>query len=1282
MGICCNSDSNSRNKSGKMNCLTIDKSNLSKFKKKYYSEANSSLFVSTAATSKQNINPEIYTLNKFGIQVKTKQKITQPLKFIFHLYNFKCKMLTENTLYILQIIFDGKEFPLSFGNGHNPTFIFNETFGREILFEKMSTSYLEIYLYTHQKMLNNLQNLTKGEILSESQIFSCFKINLLTIALAPEKHDLILIDPKRVRVQLGRISYCITCKHIEDIYLKIIGFNINLKKLKYNEIALNMKFENKNFGREKESQYTDNFIGIPNNKENSMIYEYSNDKDKDNSLDEGISEDSSFLMSEDSKNIKKEEEKFKMQKKDNKSDNKNININNIINNENNDLNNNNKLSEKLNMHGKMSINELYNSDITLNIFSVRLKNNALENNKEKENEKEIEIEIEKENYSDKIVKKPFFMKKLDLPEIAKNSYKKVSRQSNVYLNLINSYELIGIASLNFNIILHELEAKLSKVSYRLFQSMSNKKNGLVKSLSGSKIMKFGIEEDLTNKAQSNRNLYNINNNEIQCRIQNLIISLFESENLVFNEEIYWEGDLIGDIEINLEINNLPLLRQIRFGVMTETGFEVNSIFLYDNLNISNDLPEELLQLIKLKEKFEQEMDFSILKKVKLCLEKTIEENFLYYGYSSNEDLYQGQTVIINLGLGLFDLLDKVNFEYLHQIFEILKLILTRSEFDLGTLSAKWFKPKKVIKKKQSTYMIRTTKEGRNSCFFFNYDEIGYEFHDNYLIEKHLIEKYLHFHSEILNFCLNNLSKGKNISKECMDFTYFYLSLAFLQIPSFRDSLITIINKSINLKDEKYLKFASHNYMNFSRSESANINSNSNLMLWDTLFYQRLDSSINLYINDINSKIEDNNDNNNNNNNGIENINAIKEQLMNIKYISEIKEDNNKSNYDFNQRNWYIKLSKRDYIFYDFITELFHSMNMMKNRLYLNSNQANAISNSQNNEKLTNIIGIKTILNAICFDLLVKDAKNYPKQIKEIIPKFYSDIPILNNFICIMLSTTNVYDTLSIFNVLNILDYLFNKKYQYVDFNQEYIKDNLDYSLIKKSFFIIMNSDNSLAIAKFIWFYYKNFSLLSYHHANEIINSTITNYFFKLFFHWSFQVREIFYYLIIYILGFKIKNKIKPKIEVDEINLDNSAITHNHIKKSFHKKMTFNIFGTNSGEIINNKNIKRTIEYFYIENILDENLDIIKRLQKIVEKEKFSLIYMDNIEKIKDKEILEKLPEDPHGNIIECIKQYNNAETKFNIWKKRIEDNNILEENIEYPIMEISIIKDDTIQYET
>jgi hypothetical protein len=325
--------------------------------------------------------------------------------------------------------------------------------------------------------------------------------------------------------------------------------------------------------------------------------------------------------------------------------------------------------------------------------------------------------------------------------------------------------------------------------------------------------------------------------------------------------------------------------------------------------------------------------------------------------------------------------------------------------------------------------------------------------------------------------------------------------------------------------------------------------------------------------------------------------------------------------------------------------------------------------------MTNISGIGTVLNAIYIDLIVKDAKNYPKQIKEIIPNFYTDISIINKFIALMILTTNVYDTLSIFNLLNILDDLFNKRLKYNDYDKNYIKDNADYKLIKKSFSIIVNSDNSLAIAKFIWFYYKNISILNYCHINEIINSILTSLFFKFFFHWSFQVREIFYYFIIFILGFKIKKKIKSK---NDENINNNIIKD--INKSYNNKCTIRLF-----EDINDESSQRSMglkkEIFYVENILKEDMDIIIELQKIVEKEKYDLIYKDNIEQIKDKILLEKIPHESHGNVIECIKQYNLVYTKFVIWKKNIEDNHIPEDKIEYPRMDISLIKDDTIQYD-
>ena len=1222
MGVCCSQNSDIQKNKSK---TTFTKTTLSKFKKAYYSQlSNSSNLPQTSATSnqQQNITPEIYSFDKYGIQIKTNQSFSRPLKFIFNIYNFKCKMLPENTLYILYIIFDGKDFPMVFGKGNNPTFVFNQTFGKEISFEKLSKSFMEVYLYTYKSNLNDKRNIdlmTKSDILGEAQIFSSFKINLLTLAYAPEKHDLALIDPKRVRVQLGRISYCVSCKHIEDVDIKIKAFKININNLKYNEIALKLKLENKTLYRKKESEYLQNLTGEPNDNENSMIYVYPCNREEDLFL-YNISE--SFALAK--KNISK-------------IINNNCNIND--NNNKNNINNINNIKEKLNIHGKMSMIDLFNSDTTLDIFSVRLQKNIEPNQKKRKDSN-------------------FFMKKVELPEIAKMSY--IKNIGNANSEFVYAYKLIGIISLNFNKILNDLEEKLWTISNRLFQAMSNKNGYLIKTLSGSKIMKFGIEEDLTNKVQSNKNLRDFNLDEFKYKTENFIIKVFENETLDVTEDIFWEGESIGTIDLTIEISNLPLIRQIRFGVMTETGFELSSIFLYDNSNLSDNLPEEILELNKLKEKFEPDIDYSILKKIKSCLEKSSVDNELYYGYSFNEDLYQAQAIIIDLGLGLFEFLDQIKFEYLHIAFDILKLIVIRSEFDLGTLSAKWFKPRRILlhQKNSNENLLHYTK---SSIFNFDcdYDEIEYEFLDNILVSNNIIEKYLNFHEELLSFCLNNLNKGKNISKDSMEFTYFYLAFAFFQNPQFRNSFIKAIVNNIDLKDKKYLKFLNRITNSYSRKDSTSTN---NFIIWDILFYKRLESSINFFLIKLNRKFSDNNDSN-----GIGNINAIKEQLMNIKCLTEISDQkcqNNDMN-SFNKSNWYEKINKRDYIFYDLILQIFDYLNEIRNKYTTKSSN---LINFKSPDKMLSFVGIEKIIKIIKYDLITKKAKDYPKQIKELIPKFYIDPREINNLIYIMFITTNVYDTLSIFNIFEILDYLFNKKYEYNNF----IKEEIDLTVVKNAFVIIVGSENCLAIAKFIWFYYKNNSLINFNHMNDIIKYIIS-IFLKLFFHWSFQIREIFYFFIVFILGYKLKANLKSKNEKNKNR--NCSGNSSNIPMSLDKENTF------SDVFLKKKNNQKE-EYFYVSDELHENMEIISQLQKIIKRENYQEAYMDNVINIKDEEILQKIPKESHGNIIECLRQYNNVVTKFGIWEKNIIEGNVTEDMVEYPHMEISIIKDDKIQYDT
>ena len=1187
---------------------------------------------SESSNLNQKIEPEIYSIEKFGVKVKLKQTLSEPLKFIFHFYNFKCKMLPENNIYIMQIIFDGKEYPLSFGNGNNPSFIFDETIGKEILFNKMSSSYLEIILYTHKNKSKNAQyfkNRTKGEILAGTQLFSYLKIDLLTLALSPEKHDLVLLDPKRKRVRLGRINYNLSCKQIEDISIQVKSFKLNLNNLNYNEISLKLKYENASLSLIKETEYTENFHGTPNNKDNVMIYQY-------------IPLNEFMISHTNSKNNNLIKEK-------NKSEillsNKNEEINDSLFDDIDEYDNN-SASEILKLHGKMSLTDILNSEITLNLFSVRLN---------------YRTDLEKIKSNDinlgSISNSPTIKPSLKPRNSVETKNMGLMRKK---LDQMKSYTFMGMVPLNFYKILYDYEKKIECDSSLFFKSMSSQKyDELNKTLSNSKINSVGIEENLEYKEKKK--------NEINI-FQSLIISAYENVSQIFKEEIInQEGEPIGFIEMNIDIIKLPLIKQTMFGVLTETGFEISSIFLYDNLNITNDLPQELLELIKLKEKFEyeistniQQFDFDenllkIMKQIKSNLEKSIiDESCLYYGYSSDEDIWKGQEVMIDLGLILFELIDKIGLEHRKIGFEILKLILKRSEMDLGTLSVVWFK---TIKK--SNKIAINNINNKNNIY-------EYEIRDNFLLERKIIEKFLEFHLNSLNFSFENIIKGKNTDKESRNFTNYYLSVSYCLNPMFREELIKQIYSNINLKDEKYLKYLKNmkKNINIFNEEDNFIKTQSDFILWDNSFYKKLESSLKKF--NINKISNDNNISNK----YIKNVNSIKEQLSEIKYLACTKDDKKDDLINYIDHNWCNKIKSRGFIFYDYILEL----------LTYIQKELNKIDENKCNSKWTNIPGINKILEIINYDLIVKDAKNYPRQIYEILPIFYSEVPIINYFIKSMITTTNIYDTQSIFSLLNILDYLFNKDYDINNFNKNKIKEKIDYKIIQNSFFAIINTENSLAIAKFIWFYYKNISLLSSKHVNKIITYIFIPYFFTLFFHWSFQIRDIFYYFLIFIINHKIKNLIKIYKPTEKtVKLENAGV-FGFLKTE--------IFGFNDKkeeiqkeeEKINNAKKLDDKKIYFFGNLLEEKMGVINEIKNIINKEKYDTNYNNLIDKNKFKNILEKIPEEYQTNIVLGINHYNKVLNDFEEWEKNNKMNNIDNKNVLYPNREISIIKDDIIQY--
>ena len=160
-----------------------------------------------------------------------------------------------------------------------------------------------------------------------------------------------------------------------------------------------------------------------------------------------------------------------------------------------------------------------------------------------------------------------------------------------------------------------------------------------------------------------------------------------------------------------------------------------------------------------------------LRKIKEILSKSIEDSALYYGYSKNIDLYQGQGIILELGNNILEVIEKLNMAQRKESFEILKLINKRYEFDLNNLT-KWFKKR----------------------------EKGDEFRDEFLIENKIVENFIKFNNLALNFCFDSISKGKNIDNDNKIFSYSFLSSAYFKIPFYREQfLINISNEQLRLE---------------------------------------------------------------------------------------------------------------------------------------------------------------------------------------------------------------------------------------------------------------------------------------------------------------------------------------------------------------------------------------------------------------------------------------------------------------------------------------------------
>ena len=306
--------------------------------------------------------------------------------------------------------------------------------------------------------------------------------------------------------------------------------------------------------------------------------------------------------------------------------------------------------------------------------------------------------------------------------------------------------------------------------------------------------------------------------------------------------------------------------------------------------------------------------------------------------------------------------------------------------------------------------------------------------------------------------------------------------------------------------------------------------------------------------------------------------------------------------------------------------------------------------------LDSVPGINEIKNSIIAELKTKPVSQYPQSLLKLFSIFIYNPNDMNRFYKIIIEHTNAYDSPCVFMAIKILDSFFQVYEQ--NKNTSSFSYKFDYDLLKNPFNIVFEIDNALCIAKYLWLYYKHAHIMSIIHINEILTDIFKNKFFNLFFHWSWQVRDIFYHLLWYIVSHRIKNKnyLKEKKNLFEERM-------NTLKRGDEQGF-YKAFHNDYYEQMKSSILK---EYY-------EKVRIIEVVRSVVRKEKLDPYYNTNF--VSDSKILEKIGDSSRKMVVVSIYQYDLVEKEFKAWEKKNKNCS----TVQYPEIKMLPPKDDYTEY--
>ncbi|EAR90961.2 hypothetical protein TTHERM_00145660 (macronuclear) [Tetrahymena thermophila SB210] len=576
--------------------------------------------------------------------------------------------------------------------------------------------------------------------------------------------------------------------------------------------------------------------------------------------------------------------------------------------------------------------------------------------------------------------------------------------------------------------------------------------------------------------------------------------IYEQRILHVREKLWSQGQDFGFVDLQIQSQTLPYLKQILVGVMTEKGIQKSSPSVYfrdDNIDSEiNQLNEAKNLLIentfRLQQNNAEIVGFERLKlkeellnhfnKVFQISQMTHKQSTTSFYYKSQNDLIRAQTILIELADHLLSYADEVD-EYLREsYYKCLKMILNRGEFNLDNIGFKQ-SYQQFVKGKAKNFQFKTNQKQeiqdlkKKLKVGLQYQNLMYQ-----TLEKVLLK-----------------TESKYLNGEEKGFVENYCAIAFFRIPLFQQNFLSCL-KFNDLSIPEDLK----NIFQYFDQRASIIEGNKvfeSLFDWQYFFESYMLSD--------------------------------QQGEKNYEHLQQIINENQK---------YWQRISKKGSSFFFFLSEW---------ALYVNNTVI-----SKDHIPWNELPGYQILMKSFLLQMAKKETRNLIDSLKIASMNLLLNPNLLKIYIHIAYRNTKVFDHRNVMSTFNLIDLWMQTLSQ----NHQNIPADFDLKSFLKGIQMILEGDHAMCISKGLAIIYNNYNLLSNDIRQEVIEYLFGNIFFKLFMHWSQNVRYVFHHLLVYRIEHLTKKFQLPKQDLkiqyrhsqDRLNL--SQHKANELNKKYLKMM--------------------------------------------------------------------------------------------------------------------------------